>query len=106
MFVLLIFVYIMHARQLSWNPIPSEIRSNDSQQHETQRYKSWPAAKAILAITAEVLERLLPVFTYLAPAYEPMVVVLMIGCITLAGSNLQGVNSNKYDRTQAVEDAA
>jgi hypothetical protein len=106
MFVLPMCVYLMHVRQWSRSRIHSGIRSNDCRLHETQRYESWPAAKAILLISAEGLERLLPMVTCLVPVYEPMVVALMIGCITLAEHNSQGLNSNKRDGIQAVEDVA
>jgi hypothetical protein len=44
--------------------------------------------------------------TCLVPVYEPMVVALMIGCVTLAVHISQGLNSNKRDGIQAVEDVA
>jgi len=62
----------------------SGIRSNDCQQLERRRYENWTTATAILAISAEVLERLHPTVARLLPAYEPIVIALMIGCTRLA----------------------
>ena len=106
MFVLLISVYLMNARRLSWSAINSGIYCNDCQRQGTHRNENWPAAKVIVAIIAGALEKILPIVTCLVPSYGPIVVALMIGCITLVVRNSQGLNSNKGDETQEVEDAA
>jgi anaerobic selenocysteine-containing dehydrogenase len=95
MFVSLIGVYLRDPQQWSRSPINSGIRSNVGQQRGTYRYENWPTAKAILAIGAEVLERLHPTVAHLLPAYEPIVIALMIGCTTLAVRLSSGLNSGK-----------
>jgi hypothetical protein len=73
----------------------SEIHSNACQLQETHRYENWPTATAILAISAEVLERLHPTVARLWPTYEPIVITLMIGCTRLAVRVSSGLNSDK-----------
>jgi hypothetical protein len=106
MFILVICVYLMHARQWSWSPIPSGIHNSNPKKQGIHPYDKLPATKTILLFSAEGLEKLLPTVTCVVPVYEPIIVALMIGCIALAGCNLQGSNSNKFDGIDAVEDAA
>lgn len=106
MFILLICVYLMHARQWSWSPIHSGIHNSNSKKHGIPPYDKLPATKTILLLSAEGLEKLLPTVTCVVPVYEPIIIALMVGCIALAGCNLPGSNSNKFDGIEAVEDAA
>jgi hypothetical protein len=73
----------------------SGMRSNVCQQQGTRRFENWPTATAMLAISADVLERLHPTVARLLPAYEPIVIALMIGCTRLAVRVSSGLNSGK-----------
>ena len=92
MFVSLICTCLVNVHRWSSSSIYSGIRGNVLQQQGTHRYENWPVAKAMLAISAEVLERLLPMVAFLVPEYEPILVALMIGCITLTVRASQGMN--------------
>jgi hypothetical protein len=50
----------------------------------TRGHKSWTPAQSIPAISAQVLEKILPTVAYLSPVYEPVLVALKIGSILLA----------------------
>jgi hypothetical protein len=92
MFVSLIFTCLVNIHRWPSSSIYSGIRGNVLQQQGTRRYENWSVAKAMLAISAEVLERLLPMVAFLVPEYEPLLVALMIGCITLTVRASQGMN--------------
>jgi hypothetical protein len=106
MFVSLICTCLVNIHRWSSSSIYSGIRGNVLQQQGRHRYKTWPVAKAMLAIGAEVLERLLPMVAYVVPEYEPILLALMIGCITLTVRPSPGMNWDKCDRAKSMEDAA
>jgi len=95
MFVSLIGVYLFNRSRCSRSPIISGIRGSVCQQQGTHKCENLPTARAILAISAEVLERLHPTVACLLPSYEPIVIALMIGCTTLAVRILLRLNSGK-----------
>lgn len=106
MSVLPIRVYLMNAHRRLLMLIHLGRPSRTRRELETRRRESWTTAQAIPAITAKVLERLLPTVACLLPIYEPIVIALMIGSIMLAGRVSPGLNSDKCDGIQSEEDAA
>jgi hypothetical protein len=106
MFVLPICGYLMNVEQWSWRVIPSGIPNRTCRERGTRRHEDLPAMQAILAISTEVLGKLHPTISYLVPAYAPIVMALMFGCTTLAVRLSSGLNSDKCDGAQSLEDAA
>lgn len=106
MFTLLIPIYLMNTQKWCWSPIHLGIPTRACRERGTRRYENWPTAQAILAISTEILGRLLPAVSYLAPASAPIVIALMIGCTTLAVRVSSGLNSDKCEGIQSLEDAA
>jgi hypothetical protein len=106
MFVLLICVYLSHVQQWYRSSINSRIPSNTGPAQGTHGREAWRAAQAILAISTEVLGRLLPTIAYLMPTYGPIVIALMIGCTALAVRVPSGSNSDKCYEAKSLEDAA
>jgi hypothetical protein len=106
MFVLLICVYLIHVQQWYRSSINPGVPSRTRPAHGTHGREGWGAVRAILAISTEVLGRLLPTIAYLMPTYEPIVIVLMIGCTALAARLPSGSNSDRGYGAQSLEDAA
>jgi hypothetical protein len=106
MFLLLIWVYLSHVQRWYRSPVNSGIPSNSGPAQGTHGREGWRAAQAILAISTEVLGRLLPTIAYLMPTYEPIVIALMIGCTALAVRVPSGPNGDKCYGAQSLEDAA
>ena len=104
MFILPICVRLIDGQKWSWNSINSGIPSYARPEQGT--HENWRAAQAILAITTEVLGRLLPTIAYLTPTYEPMVRALMVGCTALAVRVPPGSNRDKCHGVRSLEDAA
>jgi hypothetical protein len=98
MFVSLICTCLVNIHRWSSSSIYSGIRGNVLQQQGTHRYEKWQVTKAMLAISAGVLERLLPMVAFLVPEYEPILVALMIGCITLT---VRASPGNKLGQVQS-----
>jgi hypothetical protein len=103
MFVLLICVYL-YRRQCSWSSINSGIPRDTGPEEWT--HGSWRAAHAILTITTEILERLLPTIAFLTPTYEPMARALMVGRTALAVRVPPGSSSNRSHGARSLKDAA
>jgi hypothetical protein len=101
-----IHVYLINAQRWFSSLIHLRRPSHTWRELETRRHESWTAAQAIPAISAKVLERLLPAVTCLLPVCEPIVVALMIGSIMLTGRTSRGLKSDKCDGTQPEKDAA
>ena len=97
-------IWLMDGQTWSWSSISSGIPSYAHSEQGT--HENWRVAQAILAIATEVLGRLLPTVTYLAPTYEPMVRALMVGCTALAVRVPSRSNSDKRHATRSLEDAA
>jgi hypothetical protein len=104
MLILPISVWLIDGHKWSWNSIDSGIPSDTRPMQGTR--EKWRAARAILAVTTEVLGGLLPTIAYLTPTYEPMVRALLVGCTALAVKVPSGSKSAKCHGTRSLEDAA
>lgn len=91
MFVLPILAYLMNADRLFSSPSHLGRTSRTWRERDRRGHESCTASQAILAISAKVLERLLPAVACLLPVYEPILVALMLGCVTLAARFRQGI---------------
>ena len=106
MFALLICAYMLHVHQRYWSFTNSEIRSNTRLEKGSHGLVGWRVAQAILAISTEVLGKLQPTIAYLTPTYEPIVMALIVGCTALAVRASAESNSDKWNGTETLEDAA